>query len=175
MAMVSTQTHSARQKATRGITVRPPADCAAPAELCVISHLVARIIRRSRSGQKGASRYQAEGHHQARCDDSITGPTARRLVSTALPAPAHRGRSHCRAKNARLTSPTACWHASRRDRAMPPFPVSVSRRPHGPYLMADVEGCPGRRGRREGFCRAITQGAEDASYLGRRRSCAARK
>ena len=32
------------------------------------------IIRRSASGQKGASRYPAEGHHQARGEASITGP-----------------------------------------------------------------------------------------------------
>src|SRR5436305_870517 len=38
-ATVSTQTHSARQKAARGVTVLPPADCAAPVEPGVISHL----------------------------------------------------------------------------------------------------------------------------------------
>jgi hypothetical protein len=32
------------------------------------------IIRRTACGQKGASRRQAEGHHQARGEASITGP-----------------------------------------------------------------------------------------------------
>jgi hypothetical protein len=37
--------------------------------------LLPMIIRRSASGQKGASRYPAEGHHQARGEASITGRT----------------------------------------------------------------------------------------------------
>ena len=54
--------------------VLPLADWGFPAESGVISHPSLVIIRRSACGQKGASRHQAEGHHQARGEASITGP-----------------------------------------------------------------------------------------------------
>jgi hypothetical protein len=52
----------------------------------VISHLLPTIIRRSTYPQQGASRYPAEGHHQARGEASITGPARTPLRGYEEPA-----------------------------------------------------------------------------------------
>jgi hypothetical protein len=77
---------SAHQNAARGVMAPPLADCGSPAESGVISHPLLVIIRRSACGQKGASRHQAEGHHQARGEASITGPARTPLRGYEEPA-----------------------------------------------------------------------------------------